>query len=811
MLGARWYKVLYDLWGNKTRTALIVISIAVGLVAVGVIVSAQVVLSQKMESGYQAVFPSSGTIQTLETFDEDFLRSTRRMDGVAEADARRNLMMRYRVERSSEEACQEDSCSTRWRNLQLFAVPDYSDMRLNKVESVSGIWPPPERQVVIERSAMDMMGVEIGDTVVVETVDRKQKRLQVAGTARDLAMVPSPLDGTARGYIEWETLDYLGEERGFNQLNVLVSAALDRDRVQQVLNRVKARVEDVGYTIPYSLSSEPGQMPLNDILQAILLLLGVLGFLSLFLSVFLIINTVSALVAQQSQQIGIMKSLGARSVQIAAMYLSLVITYGLLALALAVPIGAIGARGFSGFMADFFNFELGDFRIPPVAIFLQVFVGIIVPILAALYPVLSVARITVARAISSHGVSTDQFGSGMLDRWLTGLSKEGRGLLSRPLMLSLRNTFRRKGRLALTLLTLTLGGAIFISVFSVRASMTQTLTDITGMYKSDLWVNFPHPQRIERVERQASEAPGVNKAEAWVRMPVRRVRADGSEGDNLLLFAPPLESDLMQPKILEGRWLTAEDSHALVFSTGAFKVEPDVNVGDELVIKVDGKDVPFSVVGTSLGFGMAPFIYAGYEDMADITEDVGHITSLMVVVDQKDPKALAESAVSLEAHFRAQGTRISSIQLVRDENAGMEIGFNVIILLSIFMAVLLAAVGGLGLMGTLGINVLERTREIGVMRAIGASNQSVAQVFVVEAVLIGLISWLLAALVAVPLSAVMSQALGLAFLQSPLSYRFSLVGVAIWLLVVIVLSAVASFLPARNASKLTVREVLAYE
>ena len=97
------------------------------------------------------------------------------------------------------------------------------------------------------------------------------------------------------------------------------------------------------------------------------------------------------------------------------------------------------------------------------------------------------------------------------------------------------------------------------------------------------------------------------------------------------------------------------------------------------------------------------------------------------------------------------------------------------------------------------------------MRAIGASNASVAQVFVVEAVLIGLVSWLLAVPVAVPVSGLMSYALGLAFLQSPLSYRFSLTGVVIWLLVVIVLSSLASFLPARNASRLTVREVLAYE
>jgi putative ABC transport system permease protein len=77
--------------------------------------------------------------------------------------------------------------------------------------------------------------------------------------------------------------------------------------------------------------------------------------------------------------------------------------------------------------------------------------------------------------------------------------------------------------------------------------------------------------------------------------------------------------------------------------------------------------------------------------------------------------------------------------------------------------------------------------------------------------LIGLISWALAVVVAVPLSAALSRAVGLALLQTPLRYAFSFGGVVIWLALVIVLAAVASLLPAWNASRLTVRDVLTYE
>ena len=105
------------------------------------------------------------------------------------------------------------------------------------------------------------------------------------------------------------------------------------------------------------------------------------------------------------------------------------------------------------------------------------------------------------------------------------------------------------------------------------------------------------------------------------------------------------------------------------------------------------------------------------------------------------------------------------------------------------MALLLAVVGGLGLMGTLSINVLERMREIGVMRAIGAADGAVAWVFIVEGILIGLISWLAGSLCAMPLSNLLSDALGMALLQWPLAHTFSVQGVWLWLVVVVILSA----------------------
>jgi putative ABC transport system permease protein len=111
----------------------------------------------------------------------------------------------------------------------------------------------------------------------------------------------------------------------------------------------------------------------------------------------------------------------------------------------------------------------------------------------------------------------------------------------------------------------------------------------------------------------------------------------------------------------------------------------------------------------------------------------------------------------------------------------------------------------------MSLNVLERTREVGVMRAIGAGGFDILRIVVVEGVLIGLLSWVAGALLAYPLGNLLSDAVGVSVIQMKLTYTFSVAGLGIWLVAVVVLSALASFWPARSASKVTVREVLAYE
>jgi putative ABC transport system permease protein len=131
--------------------------------------------------------------------------------------------------------------------------------------------------------------------------------------------------------------------------------------------------------------------------------------------------------------------------------------------------------------------------------------------------------------------------------------------------------------------------------------------------------------------------------------------------------------------------------------------------------------------------------------------------------------------------------------------------------LLLFLALLTALVGSIGLTGTMSLNVMERTREIGVLRAIGAADRILMRMVLIEGALIGLLSWLLASLAAFPISILMSNAISQSLFGGSTDFGFTPIGFAIWLAAVIILSVLASVMPARNAARLTIREVLSYE
>jgi putative ABC transport system permease protein len=270
---------------------------------------------------------------------------------------------------------------------------------------------------------------------------------------------------------------------------------------------------------------------------------------------------------------------------------------------------------------------------------------------------------------------------------------------------------------------------------------------------------------------------------------------------------------LIDPVISAGRWLTTGDENAIVIGNHLLRIFPDLKIGDWLTIKIDGKETKWHIIGfyTITGNVNPPLLYVNYEYFSRIVGAPGQVYSLRVLTTEHNLATQKRVNAQLLALFKERGIQVGSAQLGADFIQSQKSQTDVLVYFMLMMAVLIAIVGGLGLMGTMSINVLERTREIGVMRAVGASNGDIQGIVIVEGLVIGLISWAISILLSIPITGVLAYGVGMAILTAPMPAVFGASGVTIWLIITIFLATFASALPARSASRLTVRDTLAYE
>lgn len=813
----RWRKVFLDLFENKGRTALVVFSIAVGVFSIGVIVGAYVIISNDMSVTYAANNPANIEIRT-DDYDDDMLTTIRNTRGIADAEGRRVFNIRVRTMDSEQ-----------WTTLDIIAVDDFDENKVNLLNLIEGQIKPKKDEVILERDALKELDIQVGQDLIFELPDGATKSLRAVGFVQDPATGADDFLAPPFGYITMNTLLTLRQPELFNRVFATVSGNQDdMPHIRVVGAGLKDRIEKGGTDVYRSNFSKTHEHPMASTINAILGILTALGVLIVLLSSSLIANTLNALLNQHLRHIGVIKLIGGRNRQVLSMYLVLIVAFGLLALALAVPFGGMGAYGLASFIADQMSFNLLGYRIVPLALAIQIAVGLFVPVIAGLAPVISGSRVTALRAISGDLASD---GGGQAEggekrasspkgksRWerfqtrvMNALARRGIHI-PRPVLISLRNTFRRRGRLLLTLFTLTMGGAIFIAVFNVRVTLHDYMGAIGQYFIDDVTMDFDEAYRLREVRQYAMQVDGVVYVEGWQFSAVEVLYPDGTVAENISVLAPPADSALVKPMIVDGRWIRPDDVRKLTVSEAIFKEFPGLKAGDTLRLKVNGQEEDWQVVGIFKFVGQQGSLgYAPFEYISRMNNLTNRAYSFRIVTELHDREYQDQMAETLDRYFRDNGFKVRQAEAGQASMDSALESLDILVTFLLIMALLTASVGSMGLAGTMSMNVLERTREIGIMRAIGATDSVIMRTIISEGVVIGMLSFGLAIILSVPFTYLLSTIVSLAVFETPIKVVFTFTGYLIWLALVLTLSAIASILPARNAARLTIREVLAYE
>ncbi|HSL28974.1 MAG TPA: FtsX-like permease family protein [Anaerolineales bacterium] len=785
-MSVRRTKIVRDLLVNKSRSLLVVLAIAVGVAAFGLMITGRVVLEENLRDGYASTQPAH-VVLSLSPFEESLLQRVQRLEYVRAAQGRGVYQARIL------------SGPNTWLSFELQTLRDFHSVSINKLApEVNPSLPPPLNGILIERSLKNIM--EVGDSIELQLLDGEVHVLSVSGFVNDLSHLPAEISLSGLGYISPATADALGFEDDYNQLLVVFDDATTRSEVEVQTTKLIKELEQEGYQVFAAPVPVPGKYALGDNMSSVLFILNALGLLTLILSAFLVTSVMSAIMSQQIPQIGILKSLGGRTPQTISLYFQEVLLFGLLALLLAIPMGLVGGYFLADGVATGMNFNVQRFSLPAITLVLQAISALLAPLLASSIPILSGSRITIREAISNY---KPESGSrlGLLRLF---------GDLPQMVNLSVRNTFRRMGRLALTFVALLLAGAMFIAVIGIRQSMRAALVELQGDLNYDVGVDLAIPYSVQKLEHEILDLHGVRAVETWAVDNGRLVFDEEHWSGSIILYGVPQETQMARPGVIHGTWLSEDTPRGIFVNADFLDLSPALRVGSIVTLNIAGSEEQWTILGSG-GRGFVPAAYLFYDELSGEAGLEGLANRLVIQTTQTDPifqSAVQSSALERldERNFDVLGSQTTT-QLKETNAAQMDI----LVVLLLAMVVLIAIVGGLGLAITMSLNVIERTREIGILRSLGAQNGVVRRLVIVEGLVIGLISWAIAIPCSIPLAMWLGDSLGLSLLARPLDYIFSVPAVLTWLGLMVVISIFASLIPARSAARLTIRDALVYE
>lgn len=796
-LAPRWRKLIGDFGATRGRIALMLAALAIGMFALTTIAGAYAILSREIARNYLQTNPASALIDVGEVTPEILAAITADPD-IAAAEPASIVVARSRTGEGA------------WHRTLLFIVPDFSSSNIGQTFPEDGSFPPEDGMVLVEREAMGFLGAVLGEEISIQTGGGTKLDLPIAGTVHDPSLAPAWQEQTAYIYLSSLTAVQLGLPLAPELVKVIVrDATLGQDHIDGVVSGVARRLVDLGVTVhqvqipPVNL--HPHQSQMNGVLGMFMMF----AILALILSAVLTAAMVSALLAQQVRQIAIMKAIGGTSRQIGSLYLVGIAIVAAVALAIALPLGLYGAAGFAGVISQLLNFDIVSPLVPAWLVIALIATGLLLPLILVSIPIRKATRATVREALADHGIAANALRNDPIQRLLGRFTG-----IDRTLLLALRNAFRKRGRLLLNIGLLGTAGAMFIAALNVEAAWQGQLVEAANSRDYDIEISLLElvsPSRLSEALASVTNTAELRPTDLISGAAGRedglmlvRTYPDGGHGS---LSLRPIGSLPADPDFIAGN---GEDASAVVLNQQAWTLLGRPALDAPLLLAVEGRTVAAVPGGIARQVLTPATVYVPPDLFTELADHGGGVSALRVALAEDDDARVAQTAQETSAALTQAGIAIEQLTTEATLAAAQSGHVAILIIALKAMALLMAAVGSIGLAASQGSSVVERTREFGIMRTIGAGGGTLMRNILAEGLMIAFLSLPLALLVGVPLGYSIGQLVGTLSFGLPLPLTVSPEAIAIWALVLAAGSILASLTPARQAARLTIRQTLAF-
>lgn len=783
-------KALSDLRSSPGRTLLALLALMIGLWGVGGILVSYTILTNDLNRNYLQTRPEHAVL-TSKDFARLDLVALRARPEIENAEFRDLSMLRI-------EARPND-----WIPLWLFGVEDFDQQSMATLRSEQGAKVPAPGSLLMERDGRLISTLDLGSLARVRSGGRIRE-LPIGGVAFDPAQAPATQDHFIYAYADPQTYADISGAPAHQRLILRLNKVGSKQDVQAALQGTLGYLASLGIHVASVNIPRFNEHPHQWQLDTLLLLQGGIGLLAFLMGAVMVSQLMASILAKQVRQIGILKAIGASRWQVLLIYLVIVLALGLGAGVVAVPLAVASGKAFAAFVAGKLNFDILTRQLP---LHLHVALGaasLLLPVLMALPAILKGIRIPVHAALTDYGIAQDAVDG--------SAAPVTAARAPRWLVLAARNILRRKARLAVTVLTMALGVALFSTGFNVRQSLENLLADFDQSMKHDVQVVLNGQVARDRALAPFAGVPNVARVETWNGGRGELQSRVVATSNGLGLVALPYDTDLFKPRVVQGRWLQETGRPEVVFNQQAMQLYGNPVVGSRQRLDIGGKAFEAELVGVveELEKAKAYVDQARYDALVNPDH---HVNSLMFVAQDKRFAAVMALKRDIEAVIAASDLDVLYVMSQAERVKVIFDHLNIILTIIVLLSSLVLVVSALGMASATGINVQERTREIGVMRAIGGTPRMIFQQFVAEGMIVSVCGIVLGLLLAWPLSQAAAVFFGRLMLGDGAALRlaFSGEGFVIVLGTTLVFGWFASRLPARGAIRVSTRDALAYE